>query len=60
MILFLKFWKIPKEKTWHDQLRHIQSQRQKRDVMNLGEKEDEEVTDEVAYDKKKVVKLVDE
>ena len=28
--------------------------------MNLGEKEDEEVTDEVAYDKKKVVKLVDE
>ena len=28
--------------------------------MNLGVKEDEEVTDEVAYDKKKVVKLVDE
>ena len=28
--------------------------------MNLGEKEDEEVTDEVAYDKKKVVQLVDE
>ena len=29
-------------------------------MMNLGEKEEEEMTDEVAYDKKKVVKLVDE
>ena len=28
--------------------------------MNLGEEEDEEVTDEVAYNKKKVMKVVDE
>ena len=28
--------------------------------VHLGAKEDEEVTDEVVYDKKKVVKLVDE
>ena len=30
------------------------------EVVDLGAKEEEEVTDEVAYDKKKVVKLVDE
>ena len=29
-------------------------------MVDLGAKEEEEVTDEVAYDKKKVVKLEDE
>ena len=28
------------------------------EVVNLGDKEEEEVTDEMAFDKKKVVKLV--